>query len=84
MPMNTGTSTSEIQKDPGVCGGEARIRNTRHTVAGLVQWRKLGLPDTRILEHHPDLTEADLEAAWSYYRQHVEEIDRAIRQDEES
>jgi uncharacterized protein (DUF433 family) len=84
MPMNTGTSTSGIQKDPGVCGGEARIRNTRHTVAGLVQWRKLGLTDARILEHHPDLTEADLEAAWSYYRQHVEEIDEAIRRDEES
>ncbi len=82
--MNRGTSTSGIQKDPGVCGGEARIRNTRHTVTGLVQWRRLGLPDARILEHHPDLTAADLEAAWSYYREHADEIERAIRQDEES
>lgn len=84
MPTNPGTSKGGIQKDPGVCRGEARVRNTRHTVAGLVQWRRLGLPDTRILEHHPDLTEEDLEAAWSYYHQHAEEIDRAIRQDEES
>ena len=84
MPMNTGTSTGGIRKDPGVCGGEGRIRNTRHTVAGLVQWRRSGLPDARILEHHPDLTEADLEAAWSDYRQLAEEIDQAIRQDEES
>ena len=45
---------------------------------------RLGLPDARILEHHPDLTAADLEAAWTYYRQHAEEIDQAIRQDEES
>ena len=73
---------SVIQKNPDVCGGEACIRNTRHTVAGLVQWRRLGLTDQPILEHHPDLTEADLEAAWFYYRQHPEEIDQAIREDE--
>ncbi len=75
---------SVIQKNPDVCGGEACVRNTRHTVAGLVQWRRLGLTDQRILEHHPDLTEADLEAAWHYYRQHSEEIDQAIREDEDS
>ena len=84
MLTNMDTSMSGIQKDTGVCGGEARIRNTRHTVAGLVQWRRSGLSDARILEHHPDLTEVDLEAAWSYYRQHAEEIDQAIRQDEEA
>lgn len=84
MPPDQATRTSWIQRTPGVCGGEACIRNTRHTVAGLVQWRRLGLSDERILEHHPDLTEADLEAAWSDYHQHVEEIDQAIRDDEQS
>jgi type III restriction enzyme len=84
MPMNPIAGTSGIQKTPGVCGGEARIRNTRHTVAGLIQWRNLGLSDAGILAHHPDLTPADLEAAWSYYRAHAEEIDRAIRQDEDA
>lgn len=82
--MSPTTSSSGIQKTPGVCGGEARIRDTRHTVAGLVQWRNSGLSDERILVHHPDLTAADLEAAWSYYRDHAEEIDRAIRQDEDA
>jgi uncharacterized protein (DUF433 family) len=82
--MNPTTSASEILKTPGVCGGEACIRNTRHTVAGLVQWRNLGLSDARILVHHPDLTAADLEAAWSYYEQHADEIDQAIRQDEDA
>ena len=62
-----------------MCGGEACIRNMRHTVAGLVQWRRLGLTDARILEHHPDLTQADLNAAWAYYDQHREEIDQVIR-----
>ena len=84
MPINPAASMSGIQKHPGVCGGEACIRNTRHTVAGLVQWRKLGLSNARILEHHPDLTAVDLEAAWSYYHQHTEEIDQAIRKDEGS
>ena len=75
----TGTK-SWIQKSPGVCGGEPCVRNTRHTVAGLVEWKKQGLTDRRILEHHPDLTLADLAAAWEYYTTHREEIDRAIKE----
>ena len=53
-------------------------------MAGLVQWRRLGLSDTRILEQHPDLNLSDLEAAWAYNDQHREEIERVIRDDEEA
>ena len=77
-------SSSWFEKTPGVCGGEACIRKTRHTVSGLVQWRKLGLSDAQILEHHPDLSQADLDAAWSYYRDHGDEIDQAIRENEDA
>ena len=84
MPANQATSASWIERNPGVCGGAARLRNTRHTVAGLVQWQRLGLSDERILEHHHDLTMADLETAWEYYRQQAEEIERRIREDEEA
>jgi uncharacterized protein (DUF433 family) len=84
MIPNDVQAASWIQKTPGVCGGEACIRNTRHTVAGLVEWKSLGLTDGRILEHHPDLTQADLEAAWVYYQQHRAEIDQAIQEDEEA
>jgi uncharacterized protein (DUF433 family) len=77
-------TTSWIEKNPGVCGGEACIRNTRHTVYGLVEWKKLGLTEGRILEHHPDLTAADLEVAWEYYQSHRAEVDRAIEADEEA
>jgi uncharacterized protein (DUF433 family) len=73
-----------IQKSLGVCGGELCVRNTRHTVAGLVEWKKQGLTDARILEHHPDLTQADLEAAWAYYATHHEEIDQAVKEDVEA
>ena len=76
--------TSWIEKNPGVCGGEACVRTTRHTVHGLVQWKKLGLADERILQHHRDRTHADLEAAWEYYKGHHDEIERAIRADEEA
>lgn len=75
---------SWIQKSPGVCGGEPCVRNTRHTVAGLVEWKKQGLTDARILEHHPDLTQADLEAAWAYYASHREEIEQVIKEAEEA
>jgi uncharacterized protein (DUF433 family) len=81
--VSTGRSVTKswIQKSPGVCGGEACVRNTRHTVAGLVEWKKQGLTDARILEHHPDLTQADLEAAWAYYDAHREEIEQILKED---
>jgi uncharacterized protein (DUF433 family) len=84
MTPNDTQTASWIQKTPEVCGGEACVRKTRHTVAGLVQWHRLGVTDARILEHHPDLTQADLDAAWGYYQQHRAEIDEAIRQEEEA
>jgi uncharacterized protein (DUF433 family) len=33
-----------------------------------------------LLEHHPDLTLADLEAAWAYYATHREQIEQAIKE----
>jgi uncharacterized protein (DUF433 family) len=77
-------TTSWIEKTAGVCGGSARIRKTRFTVWGLVQAHQMGLTDQRILEHHPDLTQQDLEAAWTYYQKHPQEIDEDIRRNEEA
>ena len=82
--MNPITCMSGIQKDPGVCGGEACIRNTDTPWPASFNGETWGYRTRGILVHHPDLTAADLEAAWSYYRQHAEEIDQAIRRDEES
>ncbi len=77
-------ATSWIEKTPGVCGGDARVRATRHTVHGLVEWKQLGLSDEQILERHPDLSPVDLEAAWQYYADHRQEIERAIAADAEA
>ena len=77
-------AASWIERNPEVCGGDPCIRGTRHTVHGLVEWKKLGLSDERILEHHPDLSPADLRAAWEYYASHREEIEHALRSDREA
>jgi uncharacterized protein (DUF433 family) len=76
------TKKSWVQKTPNVCGGDACIRNTRITVNGLVEWRKLGLSDERILEIIEGLTPEDLAAAWEYYPLHPAEIDEDIRENE--
>ena len=73
---------SWIERTPDVSGGDACIRKTRHTVGGLAEWRNLGLTDERILPHHPDLAQADLDVAWNYYQQHRNEIDILIRANE--
>ena len=72
-----------IQKTPGVMGGEACVRRTRISVWILVGYRKLGVSDARLLEFYPGLTQQDLDAAWEYYRRHTDEIENAIRENEE-
>jgi uncharacterized protein (DUF433 family) len=76
-------AASWIQKTANVCGGDACIRNTRITVWGLVNYRRLGMPDAEILASIVGLTPADLTAAWDYYEHNREEIDRNIRENEE-
>jgi uncharacterized protein (DUF433 family) len=83
-PLDPSQPMSWISKTPGVCGGDACIRKTRHTVWGLVEWRRLGLSDVEILERHPDLTPADLDVAWEYAEQHRGEMEQAIRENDEA
>jgi uncharacterized protein (DUF433 family) len=80
--MASDTTKSWVQKTPGMCGGRACIRRTRITVWGLVNCRRLGLPDERILENIVGLTPEDLQAAWDYYGEHPAEIDGYIRDNE--
>lgn len=86
LPEDAASAPAEawIQRTKGVCGGAARIRNTRYSIWGLVEWRQLGLSDAEILRRHPDLTQADLNAAWEYYKCNREEIAQAIRGNQEA
>jgi uncharacterized protein (DUF433 family) len=73
---------STIERTPGVCGGDARVRNTRIPVWLLVGYRKDGVSDARLLELYPTLTLGDLSAAWWYYAEHRDEIEQATREQE--
>lgn len=77
------TLTDRITKTPDICGGDACIRGHRIPVWGLVQHRRLAGGDAEILRSYPTLTPVDLKAAWEYAAAHPEEIDRAIRENEE-
>ena len=76
------TATSEtyryITKTLGVCGGKARIENTRigvHDVVGLIQNGETLESVTRQL---PGLTRAQVYECLSYYEDHLAEIDYLV------
>ena len=72
-----------ISKNPNRCGGDACIRETRIPVWAVVNFRRLGASDAQILTAYPSLTQSDLDAAWEYAAANREEIDQAIRENEE-
>ena len=76
-------TASWISKKPDRCGGDACVRDSRITVWGLVGYRRLGMSDAQIMEATQGVTPADLEAAWEYAAAHPDEIDEAIRANEE-
>jgi uncharacterized protein (DUF433 family) len=76
------TTTSWVSKRPDRCGGDARVRDTRIPVWGVVNYRRLGASDAVILESYPSLTPADLKVAWEYAAANPGEIDQAIRENE--
>ena len=78
------TEESWIQTTPGVCGGDACIRNTRIPVWSVVVVRcRLGKTDVDLCHHFvTPLTLADVRATLAYYEQHREEIDREIEENE--
>ncbi|NET57073.1 MAG: DUF433 domain-containing protein [Symploca sp. SIO2E6] len=79
----TGSDFVGIHKTPGVCGGDACVGNTRIPVWSLVNDRHLGMSDAQILESFPSLSAADLVNTWVYADAYPEEIEMAIRENEE-
>jgi len=76
-------AVSWISKKPDRQGGDACIRETRIPVWALVNYRRLGASDADILRAYPSLQPPDLEEAWTYAAANAEEIDCAIRENEE-
>ena len=81
MPL---TTEALIQKTPNVVGGDACIRRTRIAVWMVVGYRKLGLTDDQLLEAYPGLNRADLQVAWEYYAANRDEIETALRENDEA
>lgn len=78
------TVSGHIEITPGVAGGKPRIAGHRITVQDIVVWHeRLGLSADEIATEY-GLSLADVYAALTYYYDHREEIDRAIRTDETS
>ena len=73
-----------IEKTPGVAGNAACVVRTRIPVWVLEGYRRLGWSEARILENYPALRAADLVNAWAYADAHSDEVERAIRENEEA
>jgi uncharacterized protein (DUF433 family) len=73
-----------IVQHEGICGGQPRIAGTRLKVQQIaLEYERLGWTPDQICEAHPGVTLAQVHAAMSYYYDHKEEIDQAIREDKE-
>ena len=73
-----------IEKNHGVAGGAACVVRTRIPVWVLENYRRLGWSEVRILENYPTLRAVELVNAWAYADAHKDEIDLAIRDNEEA
>ncbi|NEQ36576.1 MAG: DUF433 domain-containing protein [Okeania sp. SIO3I5] len=76
--------SSRITKTTGVCGGDACIENTRIPVWLLVSLRSQGSTDAELLTFYPQLRAVDLVNVWAYAKAYPEEIETAIREENEA
>jgi len=74
--------SAHITKTPGVCGGSARVSNTRIPVWGLEKSRREGCTEGDVLTMYPTLTLPGLLAAWHYAAIHRSEMDDEISANE--
>ncbi len=72
-----------IVKEPGYCFGKAAFGSSRVRVNNVICCARQGHTKAQILEEdYPDLTEAQVEAAFAYYREFPREIDAELARDE--
>lgn len=64
----TGTASPRIVLDPEVMLGKPVVRGTRITVEHVVGLMAEGWTETQLLENHPQLTRADIQACLAYAR----------------
>ena len=62
-PQRRASPHPHVVSTPGVCGGRARIDETRIRVYNVVFLHKEGSTDVKIREAYPDLTLAQIQVA---------------------
>jgi uncharacterized protein (DUF433 family) len=77
-----GNAISGIETSPEVCGDEICVARTRIPIWLLVQARRLGTTEADLLHAYPSLKPEDLANAWVYDRDHRDEIERQIQDNE--
>lgn len=80
--QNLTNSWTGISRKPGIVSGDACIFGTRIPVWDLVEYRRLGASDLKILEAYPQLTATDLYHAWVYADAFPDEMNAAIEANE--
>ena len=73
-----------ITKTPGVMGGDACIAKTRLPVWLFASLRRQGTSDAELLDFYPHLSAADLVNVWAYADAHPDEIETALREQDEA
>jgi len=82
LAQSLGNIWQGIEKTPGVCGGDARITNTRIPIWVLVEARRLGYSDADLLTSYPTVSASDLANAWAYAQAYPDEVELAIQRNE--
>ena len=82
LTKSLGDAVQGIERTPGVCGGDARLANTRIPVWVLIDARNNGYSDADLLISYPTLSVTDLVNAWAYAEAFPEDIKQAIARNE--
>ncbi len=82
LTQSLGSIETGVEKTIGICGGNARIVNTRITVWGLVNAKQIGYGDGDLLQSYPQINAIDLVNAWNYAKAHPDDIALAIQENE--
>lgn len=82
IPGSVAPTYRYVARVPGICGGQPSIQGTRIPVRAIVGYHKLGLSVDEILAGLPHLTPAQVYEALSYYYDHADEIEAAIRENQ--
>lgn len=64
--MNREKLLQRVSVDPGVCGGKPCISGTRIDIAIILDGLAEGLTPEQLIDHFPQLTKEDIQAALAY------------------